>query len=132
MKKSNKLNCLIVAMRLWFSSRGRSIFGVRRSESLGGLIPHALVIRERGVWLTVIDYVPRKRKASFFGRGDFVLWFRGRYRVRRYRLVGKGTGDCFRSAICQLRKDKKLGLPGCSDLSPKPDIICSNDDQERC
>lgn len=104
MKKRNRLNCWLVAMRLWFGSRGRSIFGVRRSEGLGGLVPHALVIRERGALLTVIDYVPRKRKRSFIGRGDFVLLFNGKYRVRRYRLVGKGYGDCARSAIRQLRR----------------------------
>lgn len=98
-----RLNCLIVALRFWFASRGRSIFGVRRSEGLGGMVPHALVIRERGAWLTVVDYVPRKRKASFFGHGDFALLFRGRYRVRRYRLVEKGAGDCVRSAIRQAR-----------------------------
>ena len=98
-----RLNCLIVALRFWFSSRGRSIFGVRRSEGLGGLVPHALVIRQRGAWLTVVDYVPRRRKASFFGRGDFALLFRGRYRVRRYRLVAEGSGDCAKAAIHQLR-----------------------------
>ena len=100
---SKRLNCWIVAMRFWLSSRGRSIFGVRRSEGLGGLVPHALVIRERGAWLTVIDYVPRKRKMSFFGRGDFVLLFNGRYRVRHYRLMGKGYGDCAKAAIRQAR-----------------------------
>lgn len=98
-----RLNCLIVALRLWLASRGRSIFGVRRSEGLGGLVPHALVIRERGAWLTVVDYVPRKRKASFFGRGDFVLLFNGKYRVRRYRLVGKGYGNCAKAAIHQAK-----------------------------
>lgn len=101
----SRLNCWLVAMRLWLSSRGYSVIGIQRSVSLGGMIPHFLVIRECGPWLTVIDYVPRQRKTSFFGRGDFALLFNGQYRVRRYRLVANGAGDCTKSAIRSLRKD---------------------------
>lgn len=102
----SRINCWLVAMWLWLSSRGHCVIGVRRSEGLGGLVPHFLVIRGRGTWLTVFDYVPRQRKTSFFGRGDSALLFNGQYRVRRYRLVANGAGDCTKSAIQSLRKNR--------------------------
>ena len=99
-----RLNCWLVAMWLWLFSHGRCVIGVRRSVSLGGLVPHFLVIRGRGAWLTVIDYVPTNRKTSFFGRGDFALLFNGQYRMRRYRLVSSAVGKSGKDAIFQLRK----------------------------
>lgn len=103
----SRLNCWLVAMCIWLSSRGYSVIGIRRSVSLGGMIPHFLVIRERGLWLTVIDYIPRYRKESLFGRGNSALLFNGMYRIRRYRIVASGIGASQESAIQRLRKRVK-------------------------
>ncbi len=101
-----RLNCWLVAMRLWLASHGFSVIGIRRSVSLGGLIPHFMVIRERGTWLTVIDYIPRHRKETFLGHGNSALLFKGLYRIRRYRIIASGTGLSHGAAIQQMRSRK--------------------------
>lgn len=92
------LNCLIVAAWLFVASHGRNSIWVKRSEGKRGRIPHMGVMRERGRELTVVDYIPRKRKSSMFDRGQCFVLFDGLFRVRRYRLMGVGTGDTLSEA----------------------------------
>lgn len=86
-------NCFFFAFRLWIKSRFRLAFAVRRSEGLGGKVPHFFVIAEDGRDLTITDYVPRKRKVTWMSPGDFVMHFDGDVRVRRYRLVSVKKND---------------------------------------
>lgn len=95
-----KLNCLIVAAYLWWQGGMRSAIGVRRSEGLRGAVPHFFHVKERRgrTEVVLVDYIPRRRKHSFLGRGDSVLAFDGVYRVRIYRLVATATADTLREA----------------------------------
>lgn len=79
-------NCLLFALGLWWRSRGRAILGCRRSEGLGGAVPHFLHIEERGNLLVVSDYYPKRRKRRITDPGDSALLFNGRARTRTYRL----------------------------------------------
>lgn len=63
------------------------------------MVPHLGIARERDRELTVVDYIPRRRKSRLFDRGDSALVFDGLYRVRRYRLAEVGTGDTLREAV---------------------------------
>jgi len=86
-----RLNCALVALLLWYRARFRSGVGVKRSESLGGLIPHFFHLRERRGRLVIVDYIPMRRKARALGAGDSVLIFHGLFRVRIYRLSAAST-----------------------------------------
>lgn len=103
------LNCLLVAAWLWGMSRARSWLAVKRSVSLWGLVPHFSVVRDHGRRLTVIEYIPRRRKHAFSDRmGQSFMLFDGLYRVREYRMVGMGTGDTLRDALSSVvRKNDK-------------------------
>lgn len=91
-------------MALWLSGRCRDIAGVRRSHGLGGAIPHFVLVRDRGHTLTLVEYLPLRRKQSLFSRGDFALLFDGRYRVRRFRLVAEGVGESLLEAARAARR----------------------------
>lgn len=80
------LNCLIVALWLWFRSRGRAYLWVRRSLHFAGLVPHAgtaHVIGRRG--LAVVEYVPPKN--DLWTRKNMLVLFDGTYRVWEMRPV---------------------------------------------
>ena len=79
-------NCLLFALGLWWSNRGRTIIGGRRSEGLGGAVPHFVHIEERGNLLVVRDYYPKRRKRRITDHGDCALLFAGEERTRTYRL----------------------------------------------
>ena len=66
-----RLNCWIVAMHLWWLSRGKGYSIVTRSHSFHGKIPHFLygVITGRGR-VRVIEYIPPKNQRW---RTDFVF-----------------------------------------------------------
>jgi len=93
-----KLNCLIVAAGLWLRARGRAWFCVRRSVSLAGLVPHCGYIEDQGRHLTLIEYIPRKRKGSGPG-ADTALLFHGRFRVRRFVEVSRVEADTLQEAV---------------------------------
>lgn len=93
-----RLNCILVALWLWWRNRFRSGLGVRRSVGLRGLIPHFFHVQEDGDVLVVIDYIPRRRKARFTDDGDSFVVFRGLFRVRIYRLQAISTADTFSGA----------------------------------
>lgn len=90
-----RLNCILVALWLWWRNRFRSGLGVRRSVGPRGLIPHFFHVQEDGDVLVVIDYIPRRRKARFTDDGDSFVVFRGLFRVRTYRLQAISTADTF-------------------------------------
>jgi hypothetical protein len=93
-----RLNCWLYTGWLIFRLKGRLTFFVKRVGP-GGAIPHAGVIQQKGQNLTFIEYKAVTRKRFFFDRsGSNVLWFKGKVRVRRYRLVGEGWGDTLEEA----------------------------------
>lgn len=96
------LNCLLVAAWLWGMSRGRSWMSIRRSVSFRGLIPHFGVVREHGPSITMIEYIPRRRKHSKDGDGQCFCLFDGLFRVREFRQTGVGTGDTLREAMAAI------------------------------
>lgn len=110
MKSRAWLNCMLVALALWLASRGRSGLWVRRSEGKQGRIPHTGIMRERGRALTVVDYIPRRRKTGIKDSGDCFVLFDGLFRVRRYVEVGIGTGDTLREAVRSAQAENSPGL----------------------
>jgi hypothetical protein len=79
-----RLNCWLVALWLWLASRGRAYLWVRRSLHFGGWMAHfgtAHPAGRRGLY--VVEYVPPKSR--LWSRDNFVLLFRGRYRVWHFR-----------------------------------------------
>jgi hypothetical protein len=93
-----RLNCWFYTFWQIFKMKGRLTFFVKRVGP-GGFIPHAGLIQKKGPNLTVIEYKAVTRKRFFFDRsGSNILWFKGRVRVRKYRLVGEGWGDTFEEA----------------------------------
>lgn len=73
---------------------------VRRSVSLGGMVPHFGVVREHGRRITLIEYIPRRRKSAPADKqGQSFLLFNGLFRVREFRQTGIGTGDTLREAM---------------------------------
>lgn len=97
-------NCLLVAVTLWWATRGRGWIGFRRSLGLAGMIPHFVHGREKrgGQILIIIEAIPPRRKSAPWQRGDSFLLFPAIYRARRYRLVATGTGDTLRDAVRQM------------------------------
>lgn len=97
-------NCLLVALTLWFATRGRGWIGLRRSLGLAGLIPHFVHGRERrgGHILIVVEAIPERRKGAAWQRGDSFLLFPAMFRATRYRRVAQGTGDTLRDAVRQM------------------------------
>lgn len=100
--------CFPVALVYWWRAKlTRKIFlAVRRSNSIGGMVPHAAVVRDRGREVVIIDYIPRAPKGSVVGEGDSMCAFEGLYRVRKYRLEAIGTGDTFIGAVRGLWRRK--------------------------
>ncbi len=88
-----RLNCLVFAAALWVRSRLRGGLGVKRSVGLHGLVPHFFHVTERGRYLIVEDYIPRRRKERWVDRGDSFVLFDGLNRVRVYKLDAQATSD---------------------------------------
>lgn len=95
------LNCWLVAMWLWLIGHCRQYAWVRRSHSFGGLIPHFGIAESRG-WkmLRVIEYVPPKRK--LWSRDNWLIGFRGTYRVYHFRLIGIARHESKEQAMLDL------------------------------
>ena len=96
------LNCIVVALVLWFRNHGRTGLGVRRSVSLSGMVPHAFHLKEFSIrvspthrknHLIVVDYIPRRRKTVFTDPGDSFVVFKGLYRARIYVEVAASCSD---------------------------------------
>ena len=105
------LNCVLVALWLWWRSRMRTGVGVKRSEGLRGLVPHMFHLQWRGdTRLIVVDYIPRRRKHAFTERGDSFVIFDGMYRARIYRQEAVATSDtlfsAYRDAATQSRANR--------------------------
>ncbi len=85
------LNCLIVAALLWVATlKYKTYLFTRRSLHFRGLIPHAGVASsQRYRRLVVVEYVPPKSR--LWSRDNFLLLFRGRYRVWEFRAVRSRT-----------------------------------------
>lgn len=106
-----RLNCVLVALWLWWRSRMRTGVGVKRSEGLRGLVPHMFHLQWRGdTRLIVVDYIPCRRKHAFTERGDSFVIFDGMYRVRIYRQEVVATSDtlfsAYRDAATQSRANR--------------------------
>lgn len=83
-KAHDFLNCWIVAMRLWLQEKGVYPVAIRSSH-VWRFIPHFIATLP-GRWrhFYAIDFVPPRRVR--WTRLDFVMLFRGRYRVVEYRV----------------------------------------------
>ncbi len=92
-------NCLLFAVSLWLGSRGRDIFGFRRSISLHGKVPHFVAIRIRGKRLLLIEAIPRKRKTDLLDPGDTFLLFNPIYRATEYVQTASGIADTPAGAV---------------------------------
>ena len=89
-----RLNCVLVALWLWWRSCLRSGVGIKRSEGLRGMVPHMFHLKWRGHrQLIVVDYIPRRRKHGLSDQGDSFIAFDGMYRVRIYRQEAVATAD---------------------------------------
>ena len=75
---------------------------MRRSVSLGGLIPHLAHIEQHGMDWVLTEYVPRRRKAMGVAQPDTALLFRGRYRRRVLREIASSEADTLQDAINQI------------------------------
>lgn len=89
-----RLNCVIVALWLWWRSRLKTGLGVKRSDGLRGMVPHMFHLKWRqDSRLVVVDYIPRRRKHQFSDEGDSFVVFDGMYRVRIFRQTSVATAD---------------------------------------
>ena len=79
------LNCWLVAMWFWGHALAACPVAVRRSHVFA-LVPH-FVATLPGRWrhFLAVEFIPPRRRR--WTRDDFVLLFRGRYRVTEYRAV---------------------------------------------
>ncbi len=79
------LNCWIVAMWFWGRSWAAYPVAIRRSHAIW-FIPHFIATLP-GSWrhFFAVEFVPPRR--SRWTTRDFVLLFRGHYRVTEYRVV---------------------------------------------
>lgn len=121
-----RLNCVVVALALWFRARFRTGIAVKRSDGLHGLIPHFMHMRERkrgraprgGIYaadLLLEDFIPLRRKHGFLDDGDSFVVFEGMFRTRIYRLVAVSTaGSLFgaRRGAIALAEIRKTGPSG--------------------
>lgn len=104
------LNCWLVALHLWiislFSKARRYLF-FRQSYSFSGMILHAGVAQ--GVdWktLTIVEFVPTK--PEFGTLRNFMLLFRGRYRVWELRAVKSRRFDSLDDALAFANFERKV------------------------
>ncbi len=79
------VNCWIVAMMVWWMTRATCPVGIRRSRPFW-FIPH-FVATMPGRWRSFysVEVIPPRRMR--WTRNDFVLLFRGKYRVVEYRAI---------------------------------------------
>ena len=101
--KSGKIrhlsNCLLVAISLWFSTRGRAWIANRRSLYFRGLIPHFSVFIGRGNTIYQIEYIPPVNEGDV-GRNYYAL-FDGYFQVKLWKNVGTGRAKSLISASRQ-------------------------------
>lgn len=84
-KQRRLLNCWLVAMFFWGRSWCAYPVAIRRSHAFV-LVPHFIATLP-GRWrhFHAVEYIPPRRRR--WTLDDFVLLFRGRYRVTEYRAV---------------------------------------------
>ena len=102
MKKLNRLsNCLIAAIWIWISSRGRIWIGLTRSHSFRGVIPHFGVGQPLS-WrfARAIELVPPKRE--LWTRRNKLILFDGKYRVWHFRVVAVRRFETKAEALADL------------------------------
>lgn len=79
------LNCWIVAMRVWLRDKGVYPVAIRSSHAWW-FVPHFIAtFPSRWRHFHAVEFVP-PRRVRWSGL-DFVVLFRGRYRVVEYRAV---------------------------------------------
>lgn len=79
------LNCWIVAMWVWGHSWAKYPIAVRRSHAFW-FVPHFIAtLPSRWRHFYAVEFVPPKGQC--WTALDFVLLFRGRYRVTEYRVT---------------------------------------------
>lgn len=78
-------NCWFVAMWFWLKFKAKHPVGIRRSRYFW-FIPH-FITTIPGTYrrFYAVEYIPPKHKR--WTKDDFVLLFRGRYRLTEYRVV---------------------------------------------
>lgn len=81
-----RLNCWLVAVWFWVTSRFRAAIWTRRSLRFGGLIPHAGTAQRFG-WrrFMAVEYVPHH--SELWTLKNWMLLFDGTYRVWEFRAV---------------------------------------------
>lgn len=79
------LNCWLVAMWFWCLAFAKHPVAVRRSHVFW-FVPHFIATLP-GRWrhFFAVEFIPPRNKR--WSRDDFVLLFRGRYRVTEYQAV---------------------------------------------
>jgi len=84
-KRRARLNCWLVAMWFWGASWCAYPIAIRRSHAFP-LVPHFIATLP-GRWrrFYAVEYIPPRRRR--WTLDDFVLLFRGRYRMTEYRAV---------------------------------------------
>ena len=79
------MNCWLVAMWFWGRSCCSHPVAIRRSHAFP-LVPHFIAaVPSRWRHFFAVEHIPPKRRR--WTLDDFVLLFRGRYRVTEYRAV---------------------------------------------
>lgn len=81
-----KLNCWIVAMRMWVRHRAHTAIWVKRSRRFHGLIPHFGTLEHVGGRTVVIqDYIPPLNELGT--KENLVVCFQGTHRVTVLRVT---------------------------------------------
>lgn len=80
------LNCVVVALWVWAISRFRAALWTRRSTSFLGLVPHMGTAHRVGFRdFVTLEYTPVKSELGTWR--NLLIFFRGRYRVNRWRCI---------------------------------------------
>jgi len=100
------LNCIIVALWIWVSGHCKQYLWTRRSLSFHGVIPHAGVAMRWGYrGLATIEYIPPKKLSM----KNFLLLFRGYYRVWKFELVSVRRFQTKQEAMFSIASDPIVG-----------------------
>ncbi len=99
-------NCLLVALSIWASTRGRAWIANRRSLYFRGLIPHFSVFVGRGETIYQIEYVPPVSDGD--SGSNYYALFDGYFQVKIWRNIGTGRSKTLigasREAVRSSRK----------------------------
>lgn len=105
MRSKYWLNCILVAVYIWISLRGKCWIAVKRSASFNGCIPHMCVWIQTATGVMSIDYEPVERKQSVWGNGDWFPLFRGVYRVEYFEMTSMVKSGSYADTIKFIKAD---------------------------